>query len=82
MAIGVCVKPAIGVYTFCNTGSVLIHEFDETENRVLASINGENPQWCNLAEIYSEETEELEPGFFLGSFFIPFCDVMRIGGQI
>ena len=82
MAIGVCVKPIIGVYCFCNTGSVLVHEFDEAGARVMASINGENPQWCDMTEVYSEETEELEPGFFLGSFFVPFCDVMRVGGQI
>ena len=70
----------IGTYAFCNTGSVLVHQIDHAEDKVLASINGENPEWCDVTEVYREETEEVEPGFFLGSFFVPFCDVMRIDG--
>ena len=72
----------IGVYSFCNTGSVLVFALDHTEDRVLAGINDNTPEWCDIKDIYSEETEELERGFYLGSFFIPFCDVMRIEGGV
>lgn len=47
---------------------------------MLASINGENPQWCEITEACREGEDELEPGFFLGSIFVPFCDVMRFYG--
>ena len=67
----------IGVYTFCNLGSVLIHRIDYGEDKVLASINGENPEWCDLTESYQETTGELELGFFMGEWFIPFCEAMR-----
>lgn len=67
----------IGVYTICNTGAVLVHQIDYGEDKVLASINGENPEWCDLREEYMECTGELELGFTLGAFFIPFCEVMR-----
>lgn len=70
-------KP-VGVYTFCNTGSVLVYEIDQTEDKVLAGINDDDPEWCDIEAIYSEETEQLELGFYLGSFFVPFFLVMRI----
>ena len=38
----------IGVFAICNTGAVLVHAIDYGEDRVLASINGENPEWCSL----------------------------------
>lgn len=71
---------AIGAYTFCNTGAVLVHEIDHSEDKVLASINGDKPEWCSITEAYREETQEVELGFFLGSFFVPFSEVMRIDG--
>lgn len=67
----------IGVYSLSNTGAVLVHAIDYTEDKVLASINGENPQWCDITEACREGEDELELGFFLGSIFVPFCDVMR-----
>lgn len=77
----------IGVYPICNTGAVLVHKIDYGEDRVLASINGENPEWCGIVEEYrdndeDENTEEdgPEPGFFLGSIFVPFSEVMRFYG--
>ena len=70
----------IGVYGLCNTGSVLVHAIDYPEDKVLASINGDNPQWCEITEACREGEDELELGFFLGSFFVPFCDVMRFYG--
>ena len=70
----------IGLYGLTNTGTVLVHRFDYPEDRVLASINGRNPEWCELTEKYWEGTGETELGFMLGSFFIPLCEVMRFYG--
>ena len=70
----------IGVYTLCNTGSILVHAIDYPEDKVLASINGDNPQWCEITEACREGEDELELGFFLGSIFVPFCAVMRFYG--
>ena len=70
----------IGVYSLCNTGSILVHAIDYPEDKVLASINGDNPQWCEITEACREGEDELELGFFLGSFFVPFYDVMRFYG--
>ena len=68
----------IGVYPICNTGSVLVHQVDA--ERVLASINGKDPEWCDITEEYSECEEELEPGFYLGSFFVTLIEVMKVDG--
>ena len=46
----------IGVYPICNTGAVLLYEIDYAEDRVLASINTDMPEWCQLAEEYSERS--------------------------
>ena len=73
-------KKVIGVYGLCNTGTVLVHAIDYPDDRVLASINGENPQWCEITDACREGEDELEPGFFLGSIFVPLCDVMRFYG--
>lgn len=70
----------IGVYPICNTGAVLVHKIDYGEEKVLASINGEGAEWCDLKEQYSEGTGEEELGFTLGSFFVPFCEVQRFYG--
>ena len=70
----------IGVYPICNTGAVLVHRIDYAEDKVLASINGENPEWCDLKEEYMETSGELEEGFTLGELFIPFAEVMRFYG--
>ena len=70
----------IGVYPICNTGAVLVHAIDYGEDRVLASVNGSDPAWCRLEEEYMEATGDLELGFRLGEWFIPFCEVMRFYG--
>ena len=70
----------IGVYPICNTGAVLVHAIDYAEGRVLASVNGADPEWCDMTEEYMELTGELEQGFHLGRFFVPFCEVMRFMG--
>ena len=68
----------IGVYCVCNTMGICVHEIDYCEDRVLASANGENPQWCPMNEQTPEGGEEAEPGFLFGSFFVPFSEVMRV----
>lgn len=70
----------IGVYTICNTGAVLVHAIDYGEDKVLASINGEDAEWCEMTEQYTETSGELELGFSLGELFVPFCEVMRFYG--
>ena len=42
----------IGVYPICNTGAVLVHAIDYSEDKVLASVNGRNPEWLSLEEEY------------------------------
>lgn len=70
----------IGVYPLCNTGAVFVHQIDYGEDKVLASINGQGAEWCNLTEEYMETSGERELGFHLGELFIPFCEVMRFFG--
>lgn len=65
----------IGVYGICNTGSICVHAVDG--DRVLASVNGNNPMWCDVTEKVNDESK-WESGFVLGSFFIPFSQVMRV----
>ena len=38
-------KKIIGVYPLFNTGSICVHAIDHAEDKVLASVNGENPEW-------------------------------------
>ena len=73
-------KTVIGVYVLCNTGAVLVHAINYGEDKVLASINGDSPEWCSLTEQYMESTGELELGFMFGALFIPLCEVMRFCG--
>ena len=72
----------IGVFPISNTGSICVHAIDHAEDKVLASINGENPEWCAITEKpqseMGAESDELELGFLFGSFFVPFSEVMRM----
>ena len=72
----------IGVFPMFNTGGICVHTIDEAEEKVLASINGEDPEWCKMSERPQLENggdnEELESGFLFGSFFVPFSQVMRV----
>ena len=67
----------IGVFGLFNTGGICIHEIDQAEDRVLASMNGEKPKWCPIteqlmSEITGDEKDtEVESGFFYGSFLYP-----------
>ena len=68
----------IGVYPMFNTGGICVHAIDDAEDKVLASVNGENPEWCEMAEQPQENSDEMESGFLFGSFFVPFSGVMRV----
>ena len=68
----------------CNTGGICVHAIDHAEDRVKASFNGKDPQWYPIVEkprsVFTgdENDMELESGFEFGSFFVPFCEVMRV----
>ena len=79
----------IGAYALCNTAAICVHAIDYAEDKVLVSINGENPEWCDITakphldedgcvdeSRYDEDT--WEPGFYLGAYFVPFSEVMRV----
>ena len=68
----------IGVFPMFNTGGICVHAIDDAEDKVLASVNGENPEWYEMAEHPQEDGDEMEPGFLFGSFFVPFSGVMRM----
>lgn len=75
----------IGVFGVCNTGGICVHAIDHTEDRVLASMNGENPEWYLIAEKClaeitgnDDDADKWESGFEFGSFFVPFSEVMRV----
>ncbi len=75
-------EKVIGVFPMFNTGGICVHAIDYAEDKVLASVNGENPEWCEMSEKSQSEvggeSDELESGFLFGSFFIPFSQVMRV----
>lgn len=73
-------EKVIGVYPLFNTGGICVHVIDYAEDKVLASVNGENPEWCEMAEKLQPEEDgsEMESGFLFGSFFVPFSGVMRM----
>ena len=73
----------MGVLPVTNCGSICVHEIED--DRVLASVNGINPEWCSTAERPlgdyigdDADADEVAPGFMFGALFIPFCSVMRI----
>ena len=64
-------KKIIGVYPMFNTGGICVHAIDDAEDKVLASVNGENPEWCEMAEQPQEDGDEMELGFFVSApFFV------------
>ena len=40
----------IGVFPMFNTEGICVHAIDDAEDKVLASVNGENPEWYEMAE--------------------------------
>lgn len=78
-------KTVIGTYPLTNTGGVLVHEIDYYDDRVLASVNDDDPEWYDITEQYWEHTEQNETGFCIGELFVPFCEVIRtqiLGGAV
>lgn len=75
-------EKVIGVFSMFNTGGICVHAIDYAEDKVLASMNVENPEWCEMTEKPQSEvggeSEEVESGFMFGSFFVPFSQVMRV----
>lgn len=73
-------EKVIGVYPLFNTGGICVHAIDYAEDKVLASVNGEKPEWCEMAEKPQPEEDgsEKESGFLFGSFFVPFSGVIRM----
>lgn len=68
----------IGVYPMFNTGGICVHAIDDAEDKVLASVNGEALEWCEMTEQPKEDGGDMESGFLFGSFFVPFSGVMRV----
>lgn len=68
----------IGVYPVCNVAGICVHEIDHSDDRVLASMNGEFPAWYSMEEQLNEDSGEYESGFRFGSLFVPFSEVMRV----
>ena len=64
----------IGVFAVCNTAGICVHEIDHAEDRVLASMNGIDPEWYPITEKPQSEmggdSDELESGFKFASKFI------------
>ena len=71
-------KKIIGVYPLFNTGGICVHAIDDAEDKVLASVNGESPEWCEMTEQPQKDGDEMESGFLFGSFFVPFSGIMRM----
>ena len=60
----------IAAYCLCNTASVNIYDIDYTEDKVLAGINNEEPEWCPID--YYEDT------FKFNNLDIPLNQCMRV----
>lgn len=71
-------KKVIGAYPICNTASLNVYEIDDTNDRVLASLNDMPPRWYKNREACNADTGEYEMGFNYGGAFVPFSDVMRV----
>lgn len=70
--------PVLGSFCLSNTASVNIHQFDWVDDRVLASLNSQDPQWYFIQEHRNPDTDEYETGFYFGSLFVPFSQVLRV----
>ena len=70
------INRVVGVYPLFNTGGICVHAIDDVEDEVLASMNGKDPEWCDITE--QDIEGEMESGFCFGSIFVPFSQVMRV----
>lgn len=64
----------IGSYCLSNTASVNVYKIDNYEDKVLAGINNNKPEWCKIVNF--KQTDEI--GFMVGKLFVPFSEVMRV----
>ena len=66
----------IGVYPLTNTAALLVHNIDYVKDRLLVSLNGNDPQW------YEIKTENIdgywESGFYFGGTFVMVADILRV----
>ena len=69
-------KTIIGVYQISNTGAILVHAIDYTDDLVCASLNGKDQQWCKMCEQDIDGVDEF--GFMYGEMFVPFFEVIRL----
>ena len=72
------INKVIGLYPLFYTAVVVIHEIDYAKDKVLISINGDDPKWCDISEQYIKTTKKWELGFYLGSTFIAFSNVIKL----
>ena len=63
----------IGTYPICNNGGILVHDFDNYEDKILASMNGMDRKWCALVE-----DGDGNPGFYYGEMYVRLEEVMRV----
>lgn len=62
-------KP-IGAYTLSNTISIFVYEIDNINDRVLARVNDGPAKWFRTNIDFD--------GFYLGTMYVPFSEVMRL----
>ena len=72
-------RSVLGLYPIRDVGTIVVYSIDFGENKVLAGINCEDPEWCGLEERPADNEEE-ELGFVLGSFFVSIHKVLRLNG--
>ena len=58
----------IGVFPMFNTGGICVHAIDDAEDKVLASVNGENPEWYEMAEHPQEDGDRWSRAFCSAPF--------------
>lgn len=71
----------LGYYSLSNNNTLLIHAFDNVEDKVLVSLNGNHMKWCDI-KIAPIEDGSLDSGFYFwgeDDTFIPFSEVISTG---
>lgn len=71
-------KKVISAYPICNTASLNVYEIDDTNDRVLVSLNGMPPRWYKIREACNVDTGDYKIGFNYGGVFVPFSNVMKV----
>jgi hypothetical protein len=55
-----------------------VYDIDYVDDAVLAGINNNEPEWCEMFEQFEIGEDEPKLGFLFGEIFVPFAEVMRI----